>query len=127
MIREKSITSFLDKKIDEQFKEGFDISIAIKFLKEKSTNIIQTHVKNESIKENISNISNKEMDSLDAKTRYAIIYAKHCYKRIEDLLWLRNNKYKFNVLSNEKIFMYIKFKDRLNDKANVKISEVVSL
>jgi hypothetical protein len=48
------------------------------------------------------------------KVRYGIANIRHCKKRINDLNWLLDNKYKFKNLSNTKVFNLIKLKDKLS-------------
>jgi hypothetical protein len=48
------------------------------------------------------------------RTRYGVTYIKHCKKRIKDLDWIRDNKFKFKGLSNTQIFKLIKLKEKLS-------------
>ncbi len=112
-MKKESIYDMVDRKITQSFTEGIAISVIQSELNTKVQNFTKTFEKDPSV--NLEDLLKLNFDELGpARTRYGVTYIKHCKKRIEDLMWLSNNKPKFRHFSNSQIFKLIQLGDKLS-------------
>lgn len=111
-MKKESIHDMVDRKIIESFSNGFAVYWIKTELETKINNFIKVFEKDNIDTEHLMNLDFNELGP--ARTRYGITYIKHCRKRIEDLKWLENKKYKFRHLSNSQFFRLLQLKDKLS-------------
>jgi hypothetical protein len=111
-MKKESIHESIDKQIKESLVEGHAISIVQSNLNIKIKNFISTLSKDSIDLEKMYELSYDDISPI--RTRYGVTYIKHCKKRVEDLDWLSNNKFKFRHLSNSQVFNLIKLKEKLS-------------
>ena len=113
-MKKESIVNMIDKRIISSMAEGHAIRSIQNDLDEKM------HKFAGNIRENNKNIDPLKLLAMNeenitpTKVRYQIIYIKECQRRIKDLDWLVENKYKFPKLSNSQVFNLIKLKEKLS-------------
>lgn len=110
------ITKIVDKTIDDLIGTTPLYLIQGRLL-EKSGKYIASLQQNDPLI-NIEELLKKESfgDINPIRTRYLICYIKHSNKRVKDLGWIRDNKWKFSKfnLNDRELFKLIKLKDKLS-------------
>lgn len=122
-MKSESVKSFIDRKIYQSMVDGTAIQSIQSELAVKCKNMINTLLldkersKSNYTIENVLNMSISDLDGVVGETRlkYTVYYIKHSKKRIIDLQWLIDNKYKFKQYSNSQIFNLIKLKEKLSN------------
>lgn len=111
------ITKIVDKTIDDLIGTTPLYLIQSRLL-EKSGKYITSLKQNDPLID-IEELLKKESfsDINPIRTRYLICYIKHSNKRVKDLGWIRDNKWKFtkfNLTNDREFFKLIKLKDKLS-------------
>ncbi len=108
------INDMVDRKIIESFKDNLSIGAVKSDLKVRIKNFTTTITKDGV---SINDLYDKDFSEISPiRHRYGITYIKQCEKRISDLDWIINNKFKFENLSNSKLFSLIKFREKIEEK-----------
>lgn len=115
-MRQESITNMIDKKIITSLVEGHAIRSIQDDLNTRMNNMvvsIKTCDRNVDVLYLLTSDVNKIQST---RQRYQVMYIKECGKRVKDLEWLINNKYKFPRLSNSQVFNLLKLKEKLSEE-----------
>ena len=100
------INDMVDRKIIESFREGISIGAIQSDLKVRIKNFIKTITNDTSVI--YDDLYNTNFDDIKVvRHRYGITYIKQCEKRINDLTWILDRKYKLRRYSNSEIFRLI--------------------
>lgn len=117
-MREDSIHNTIDHKILELFSDDMEIPQIQNYLKIKIrdfTSIFEKYGDTD-----VEALTKLNFDQLyPTRTKYGITYIKHSSKRIMDLDWVVENKWKFLHLSDSQVFKLVKLKDRLTANPSV--------
>ena len=109
------INDMVDRKITEAFRNGVSIGAVKSDLVVRMSNFKKTITKDNV---DITELYNKDFSEIpQIRHRYGITYIKQCEKRLKDLDWILENKFKFSHFPNSKIFKLIQFKEKLLQNA----------
>ena len=109
------INDMVDRKVVQSLQEGFSIGAIQSDLIVRMKNFTKTIEKDGSMV--YQDLYNSEFDKIsNIRLRYGITYIKQCEKRLKDLDWILDNKFKFNF-ENSKIFKLIQFKEKLTENS----------
>lgn len=108
------INDMVDRKIIQSFQEGFSIGSIQSDLKVRIKNFTTTIAKDTNV--DYSQLYEAKFEDIsNIRHRYGITYIKQCQKRLKDLDWIVDKRWKFSNLTYSKIFKLIQFKERLED------------
>lgn len=113
-MNKERIAEMIDRNILNSLTEGH----AIQYIKDELDQKMNKFVGN--IKDSDKNVDVLKLLFMEpenitpTKTRYQIMYIKHCGKRIKDLDWVFDNKIKYPKLSRSQVFNLIKLKEKLS-------------
>lgn len=104
----------VDRTIKQSFKGDKDIIDIKKQLKTRCVNFMKVLLKDETL--DIDEVMTSDWEDLkSSRIKYGVYYIRSCNKRIDDLDWVLNNKYKFTGRDESEIFGLIKLKDKLSN------------
>ena len=121
-MRKESIIEMIDKRIIENFVNGYSPEFITSDLKSK-TEKMSDFITNQGI--DIEKFIDLDFEVLTdddftkeklpmTRTKYTVYYVKHSRKRINDINWVVENSKKFPHLSKSQVFKLIKLKEKLS-------------
>lgn len=110
----ESISNLIERKVYEYLIKGEPIPFIQKELDSK-VHKFAASLKDVDEDINVFELISSNINAISpARTRYKAIYIKECLKKIEELNWVIENKYKFPHLSNFQTFKLVKLREKLS-------------
>lgn len=113
-MNKERIGEMIDKNILTSLVEGHAIQYVKEELGQKMNKFV-TSIKESDKKADVLKLLTMDVETITpTKTRYQIIYIKHCSQRIKDLDWVSKSKSKYPKLSRSQVFKLVKLKEKLS-------------
>lgn len=108
------IAEMIDKNILISLTDGHAIQYIREELGQKMNKFVNS-IKDADKKADILELLMMDPENITpTRTRYQVLYIKHCGQRIKDLDWLLKNRDKFPRLSRSQVFKLVKLKEKLS-------------
>lgn len=112
-LKYNNVANLVDKNIADKLKELciLDLVSELSERVEKFKGIIKRDYPDVDVKDALTR---KDYANIEAsRLRYNVMYIHHCNKRIKDLRWMVQTRFRFYNYKNTQIFNLIKLKEKL--------------
>ncbi len=118
-IKYRSVANLVDKNIEDKLKEIciLDLVSELSERVEKFKLIIKRDYPEVDV---AATLARKDYGLIEAsRLRYNVMYIHHCNKRIKDLRWMVQTRFRFYNYKNVQIFNLIKLREKLSVENSV--------